>query len=59
MIAAFKDAGYALATSGTELKQAVADHKDGGKILGLYNTGNMDTTLDIRQLKKGVDCGRK
>jgi len=54
MIAAFKDAGYTLATSGTELQQAVADHKEGGKILGLYNTGNMDTTLDIRQLKKGT-----
>ncbi|MFT4011922.1 MAG: alkaline phosphatase [Paracoccus sp. (in: a-proteobacteria)] len=54
MIAAFKDAGYALATSATELQQAAADHKPGGKVLGLFNTGNLDTTLDIRQLKKGT-----
>ena len=54
MIAAFKDKGYALATSATELSQAVTDHQEGGKILGLFNTGNLDTTLDIRQLKKGT-----
>lgn len=54
MVAAFRDKGYALATSATELQQAVADHAEGGKILGLFNTGNLDTTLDIRQLKKGT-----
>lgn len=54
MIAAFRDAGYTLATSATELKDAVAGHAEGGKVLGLFNTGNMDTTLDIRQLKKGT-----
>ncbi len=54
MIAAFRDAGYAVATSATELQQAVADHQEGGKVLGLFNTGNLDTTLDIRQLKKGT-----
>lgn len=53
MIAEFQGAGYTLATSATELQQAVADHSD-GKILGLFNTGNLDTTLDIRQLKKGT-----
>ncbi|HRW16147.1 alkaline phosphatase [Amaricoccus sp.] len=53
MIAEFQGAGYTLATSATELQQAVADHTD-GKILGLFNTGNLDTTLDIRQLKKGT-----
>jgi alkaline phosphatase len=53
-IAKFKDAGYAFATSAEELKKAVADHAEGGKLLGLFNTGNMDTTLDIRQLKKGT-----
>ncbi len=54
MIAAFQEKGYAFAASATELKQAVADHKEGGKILGLFNTGNLDATLDIRQLKKGT-----
>lgn len=54
MIAAFRDAGYTLATSATELKEAVAVHAEGGKVLGLFNTGNMDTTPDIRQLKKGT-----
>lgn len=53
MVAAFRDAGYAVATSAAELTQAVADHTD-GKMLGLFNTGNMDATLDIRQLKGGT-----
>lgn len=54
MIAAFRDKGYVLATSAAELGQAVADHRDGGKLLGLFNTGNLDATLDIRQLRKGT-----
>jgi alkaline phosphatase len=52
-VAKFKETGYALATTGTEMKKLAAEHKD-GKLLGLFNTGNMDTTLDIRQLKKGT-----
>lgn len=52
-IARFKESGYALATTATEMKQLASEHKD-GKLLGLFNTGNMDATLDIRQLKKGT-----
>ena len=54
MIAAFKEAGYTLATSAAELGRAVAGHEAGGKLLGLFNTGNLDATLDIRQLGKGT-----
>jgi len=52
-VAKFKESGYALATNADEMKKLAAEHKD-GKLLGLFNTGNMDTTLDIRQLKKGT-----
>lgn len=52
-VAKFKESGYALATTAEEMKKLAAEHKD-GKLLGLFNTGNMDTTLDIRQLKKGT-----
>lgn len=47
----FKEAGYTLATSKTEL--AAAKGTNTGKILGLFHTGNMDTTLDREFLKKG------
>lgn len=51
-IAMFRDAGYALATDKAELAAtAVTNH---GKILGLFNTGNLDTTLDREFLKKGT-----
>lgn len=49
-IQAFQDAGYALATSAAELAKAPA----GGKLLGLFHSGNMDTTLDRMFLKKGT-----
>ncbi|WP_100959594.1 alkaline phosphatase [Bosea sp. FBZP-16] len=50
-IAKFKDAGYALATTKTEMNAAVA----GGarKLLGLYNTSNIDGAFDLRLAKKG------
>lgn len=50
-IAKFKEAGYALATTKTEMNAAVA----GGsrKLLGLYNTSNIDGAFDLRLAKKG------
>ncbi|MFK3779610.1 alkaline phosphatase [Agrobacterium sp. NPDC089420] len=51
-IALFKDAGYTLATSKAELAAAAGTNT--GKILGLFHTGNMDTTLDREFLKKGT-----
>lgn len=51
-IAMFKEAGYTLATSKTELATAAGTNT--GKILGLFHTGNMDTTLDREFLKKGT-----
>ncbi|KJF72713.1 alkaline phosphatase [Agrobacterium arsenijevicii] len=51
-IALFKEAGYTLATSKTELATAAGTNT--GKILGLFHTGNMDTALDREFLKKGT-----
>lgn len=51
-IALFKEAGYTLATSKTELAMAAGTNT--GKILGLFHTGNLDTTLDREFLKKGT-----
>lgn len=48
----FQDAGYKLAIDKTEL--ATAATANDGKILGLFHTGNMDTTLDREFLKKGT-----
>ncbi|SFA90449.1 alkaline phosphatase [Rhizobium sp. NFR07] len=48
----FQDAGYTLATSKSELQTAAGTNT--GKILGLFHTGNMDTTLDREFLKKGT-----
>ncbi|AGT10396.1 alkaline phosphatase [Paracoccus aminophilus] len=48
----FKDAGYTLATTKTELDAAAGTNT--GKMLGLFHTGNMDTWLDRNQLKKGT-----
>ncbi len=50
-IAKFKEAGYTLATTKTEMNAAVA----GGtkKLLGLYNTSNIDGAFDLRLAKKG------
>jgi alkaline phosphatase len=51
-IAMYRDAGYTLATSAAELKAAAGSNT--GKVLGLFHTGNMDTTLDRQFLKKGT-----
>lgn len=51
-VAMFKEAGYTLATSKGELATAAGSNT--GKILGLFHTGNMDTTLDREFLKKGT-----
>src|SRR5690606_36209028 len=51
-IAMYRDAGYTLATSAAELEAAAGSNT--GKVLGLFHTGNMDTTLDRQFLKKGT-----
>ncbi|MET3792285.1 alkaline phosphatase [Aquamicrobium terrae] len=51
-IEGFKEAGYALATTRSELEAAAGSNT--GKVLGLFHTGNMDTTLDREFLKKGT-----
>lgn len=48
-IAKFKDAGYAFASTATELKSA----SGATKLLGLFNAGNMDGVLDRKILKGG------
>lgn len=48
----FREAGYTIALTKGEL--AAAASTDAGRILGLFNTGNMDTWLDRNQLKKGT-----
>lgn len=49
----FKSAGYALATTKTEM-QAAAGNAQTKRLLGLYNTGNVDGALDLKFLKKGT-----
>lgn len=51
-IKAFTEAGYTLATDANSLEAARGTNT--GKILGLFHTGNMDTVLDRRFLKKGT-----
>jgi alkaline phosphatase len=48
-IAKFKDAGYAVASTAAEMKSA----SGATKLLGLFNTGNMDGVLDRKILKGG------
>ncbi|MGS1095507.1 alkaline phosphatase [Aquamicrobium terrae] len=50
-IEGFKEAGYTLATTRGALEAAAGSNT--GKVLGLFHTGNMDTTLDREFLKKG------
>ncbi len=50
MIAAFRERGYAFADSATALASV---DPTGGKLLGLFNLGNMDGALDRFYLKKG------
>lgn len=47
----FQEAGYSFVSTKTEMNKAVAEGKS--KILGLYNTGNIDGALDLKYLKKG------
>lgn len=49
-LAKFRDAGYALASTGTELRALGPDTK---KLLGLFHLGNMDGALDRKFLKAG------
>ncbi|WP_263772367.1 alkaline phosphatase [Propionivibrio soli] len=51
-IGLFKQAGYALATTKTEML-AAADGAKTTRLLGLYNTSNVDGALDLKFLKKG------
>jgi alkaline phosphatase len=51
-IARFRDSGYALATTRIEMLAAADDAKT-TRLLGLYNTGNVDGALDLKFLKKG------
>jgi len=48
----FKQADYKIAISKTEMLAAADDVKT-TKLLGLYNTGNVDGALDLKFLKKG------
>jgi len=50
-VARFRDAGYAVATTATEMTEAA---KRSDKLLGLFNPGNMDGALDRRFLKGGT-----
>jgi alkaline phosphatase len=52
-IAKFRQAGYTLATSEKEMLDA-ANNPGTQKLLGLFHTGNMDTALDRKFLKKGT-----
>jgi len=51
-LARFRDAGYSVATTKTEL-DAVNAKSDARKLLGLFATGNMDGVLDRKFLKGG------
>ena len=48
----FKQADYKIAITKTEMLAAANDVKT-TKLLGLYNTGNVDGALDLKFLKKG------
>ena len=51
-VAKFRKAGYALATTRSEML-AAAENAQTTKLLGLYNTCNVDGALDLKFLKKG------
>ena len=48
----FQDAGYALATDKDQLAASAGSNQ--AKLLGLFHTGNLDTALDRKFLKKGT-----
>jgi len=52
-IAKFRQAGYSLATTDKEMREAAADPAT-QKLLGLFHPGNLDTVLDRKFLKKGT-----
>lgn len=52
-VARFRDAGYRYVTTASELEAARADGAT-GKLLGLFNLGNMDGVLDRKFLKGGT-----
>src|SRR5262249_18694843 len=52
-LARFRDAGYALPTTASELKARASDPAT-RKLLGLFHTGNMDGVLDRKFLKGGT-----
>ena len=49
-VALFQDSGYTIVTNADEMENAGTD----GKLLGLFHTGNLDSTLDREFLKKGT-----
>lgn len=51
-IARFREAGYTVATTKTEMKTAAGAGTS--KMLGLFNTGNIDGAFDLRLAKKGT-----
>jgi alkaline phosphatase len=51
-VARFNEAGYRFVPTLAELKAAAADPST-RKLLGLFNTGNVDGALDLKFLKKG------
>lgn len=51
-IAKFRDAGYQVATTASELSASVAKQET-NRLLGLFATGNMDGVLDRKFLKGG------
>lgn len=50
----FEGAGYKFVATNTELKSATASGSNATKLLGLFNTGNIDGALDRFFLKKGT-----
>lgn len=51
-VAKFQVAGYRFAPTATEMKAAALDAST-TRLLGLFNTGNVDGALDLKFLKKG------
>ena len=52
-VAKFTEAGYRFASTGAELR-AAADAAGTARLLGLFNTGNIDGALDLKFLRKGT-----
>ncbi|WP_420343538.1 alkaline phosphatase [Paenirhodobacter sp.] len=48
----FRDAGYDVASTATELKAKAGSNSE--RLLGLFHTGNMDVWVDRHELKKGT-----